>query len=134
MTEGGSSFSATRQIDFIILYLSVCIGVGGLVRCFLKNITIGKIRFPYSAGLILIGVLIGVISLTSETVKNAAGLILKLDPIDLMSISFPLFIFKTAFQFDIHILFKSSGQVSYSLLLLNKREIQHFFFIFFNRS
>lgn len=112
MTGGWTPFPA-RQADATILYVCACIGIGGLVRCLLKNLKFGKVRFPYSAGLLIVGILFGVISLTSKTMKETSGVILKLAPMDLMAILFPPFIFKTAFQVDIHILLKSCGQVGF---------------------
>lgn len=110
---GGWTLYPPRQTDVIILYICACIGIGGVVRCLLKNLTIAKIHLPYSAALLIVGILFGVISLYSKTLKETSGLILKMDPIDLMAILIPPFIFKTAFQVDIHILVKSCGQVRF---------------------
>lgn len=104
--------SPPRQAERTIIYLCACLGIGGIVRRLFKNITLWKISFPYTAVLLLIGMLLGVICLSVQSMEETTGVVLNMEPVDLIAIVFPAFIFKTVCQLDAHIFYKSCTQVS----------------------
>lgn len=99
------------HIEAEILYVCVCIGLGGVTRSILKCTAFGDVRIPYSSFVLLTGILIGLIALGSNVLDDLTDFIFKMNIFNLTSGIFPPLIFKTAFQMDIHIFLKSFPQV-----------------------
>ncbi|XP_071121113.1 sperm-specific sodium:proton exchanger-like isoform X2 [Mytilus edulis] len=91
----------------VILFITVSLAVGALVRRLLKGF---KIRLPYTVVLLVLGILFGLLSGQYEEIHIYAKVV-DSDPHLILHIFLPVLIFESAFAMDFHTFVKTFVQV-----------------------